>query len=215
MINAYPKRKQLKGLVFDLDGTLLDSFSAHFEAYRAMFARFGIQISEASFLATYSPNWLHTYQAMGLPAELWATADAYWLEAAEQQKPGLLPGVRETLATLRNSYKLGLVTSGSKERVLRDLARNQIEAYFGIVITGDDVQKPKPSPDGLQLALRQLGLKTREVVYIGDTDIDCKTAQAAQVDFIGIPSAFGRLRSDHTIFKIQTIPDLLESVGGF
>ena len=87
MISAYPRRKNLKGLLFDLDGTLLDSFSAHFEAYRAMFERFDIQISKDSFLATYSPNWLHTYQAMGLPAELWATADAYWREAAAQQQP--------------------------------------------------------------------------------------------------------------------------------
>ncbi len=214
MINEYQKRHELRGLLFDLDGTLLDSFSAHFEAYRAMFARFNMQISAESFLASYSPNWLHTYQAMGLPSELWATADSYWLEAAEQQKPGLLPGVRETLATLRHSYKLGLVTSGSKERVWRDLNRNQIEAFFDVVITGDDVQKPKPSPESLELALSKLGMKATEVIYIGDTDTDYNTARAARVDFIGIPSAFGSLSSDNTHFKIQAITDLLEVFAG-
>ena len=54
-------------LLFDLDGTLLDSFSIHFEVYEKMFAHFGIQINKEKFLNTYSPNWYQTYEAVGLP----------------------------------------------------------------------------------------------------------------------------------------------------
>jgi phosphoglycolate phosphatase len=94
--------------------------------------------------------------------------------------------------------------------VWRDLNRNEIGDFFEIIITGRDVQKPKPSPEGLELALSQLGMKASEVVYIGDTNVDFETAQAAKVDFIGIPSAFGNLNSDLPCLKIQALSDLFE-----
>jgi beta-phosphoglucomutase-like phosphatase (HAD superfamily) len=142
--------KNLKALVFDLDGTLLDSFSAHWEAYRIMFGRFGMQITKERFLAAYSPNWYETYRAMGLPKETWEIANTYWLEAAAQQTPALFSGVARVLTQLSAAFKRGLVTSGSMSRVVRDLERTGITTAFEVVITGDDVQQPKPAPHGLK-----------------------------------------------------------------
>ncbi len=201
-------RERLKALVFDLDGTLLDSFSAHLEAYRLMFARFGIEITKERFLASYSPNWYETYQAMGLPKEAWETANSYWLEAAAQQTPGLFSDVERILTQLSGSYKLGLVTSGSKSRVFRDLERTGIKTIFETVITGDDVQQPKPAPQGLELALARLEIQPHQAVYIGDAQADYEMAHAARVQFVGVRSAFASLKAIDSCIQIETIVEL-------
>ena len=65
----------IKAVLFDLDGTLLDSFHLHYSAYETMFRYFGIEMSREIFLSTYSPNWYRTYEAFGLDQEHWERAN--------------------------------------------------------------------------------------------------------------------------------------------
>ncbi len=204
--------ERLKALVFDLDGTLLDSFAAHYEAYERMFARFGITMSRKKFLATYSPNWYRTYEAFGLPKEEWEEADAYWMEEAAKQTPELLPGARDTLGKLHGAYRLGLVTSGSKGRVVKDIERTGIHHLFQSIVTGDDVREPKPAPEGLLRAMSELGVRPDEVVYVGDAQADYEMAQSARVAFIGTKSSFAnpeQQRSPHPLIAIGELPALM------
>jgi pyrophosphatase PpaX len=202
--------KELRSILFDFDGTLLDSFPTHFQAYQATFARFEISLTEDEFRRTYSPNWYQTYQALGLPREVWDLADSYWLEEAAKQEPGLLPGVKAMLPQLQHRYVLGLVTSGSRNRVLRDLSRTDLAGFFQAVVTGDDVQEPKPAPVGLNVALAKLGLQPNEAVYIGDTPADYEMARAAGVDFIGVASQFSLSRPDDEYVQLNSIGELGE-----
>jgi HAD superfamily hydrolase (TIGR01549 family) len=199
-----------KGLLFDFDGTLLDSFSVHYEVYEIMFARFGIQITKERFLSTYSPDWYTTYQAMGLPKEDWDAANAYWVAEAEKRAPELFPGIQEMLSQLRESYILGLVTSGTRSRVIKDLERTGIQHYFETVVTGNDVKEPKPSPEALEFAVRNLGLRSYEVVYIGDAYADYEMARAAKINFLGVTSAFASLKPDCSDYQVCAITDLPE-----
>lgn len=202
------KNTEYKSVLFDLDGTLLDSFSVHYEVYEIMFARFGIEITKESFLSSYSPNWYETYRAMGLPKEVWDSANSYWVEEAEKRKPELLPGVYETLARLHKHYILGLVTSGTKSRVIKDMERTCIEAFFTTIVTGNDIRKPKPAPESLELALRNLGMESNEVVYIGDASDDYEMAKAAGIRFLGVSSSFANLNSNHPGYEVHSITDL-------
>jgi len=198
----------LKALLFDLDGTLLDSFSVHYEAYEAMFARFGIRITRETFLASYSPNWYLTYESMGLPKDSWGDANSHWLEEAAKRQADLFPGVREMLQRLSGSHSVGLVTSGSRARVMADLERTGIMSYFHVLVTGDDVTRPKPSPEGLELALRRLRLQPAEAVYVGDAYADYEMARSAGVDFIGVLSAFEDSRPQ-PYRQISSVVDVL------
>jgi pyrophosphatase PpaX len=206
---SVPDLDKVRGVVFDLDGTLLDSYTAHFEAYLAMFTRFGIAVTAESFGAMYSPNWYQVYEAVGLPRELWKQADTCWLEEAARHAPLVFPGVKETLEQLQAHYRLGIVTAGSKSRVTRDLEKNGIGAFFETVITGDDVQRPKPAPQGLEFALRALGLGVAEALYVGDTMSDYETARAAGVRFVGVSSQFSAFRPELECAVLASIPDLL------
>jgi phosphoglycolate phosphatase/pyrophosphatase PpaX len=203
----------IKAILFDLDGTLLDSFPVHYEVYKIMFARLGIKINKEKFLSTYSPDWYKTYEAMELPKEKWGLANSYWLEEAEKHSPELFPDVSKILFTLSEHFTLGLVTSGSRNRVTNDLERTGINHLFNTIVTGDDVQNPKPSPEGLNMALSNLKVKAKETMYIGDTTIDYEMAKASRVFFIGVNSEFKSLSPDHPDYSIHSITDLPGLLG--
>ena len=205
----------MKAVLFDLDGTLLDSFALHYLAYEAMFRHFGIEMSRELFVSTYSPNWYRTYEAFGLDEEHWETANTLWLEAASVHKPELFPGVAEMLVELGGSYKLGIVTSGSKSRVVSDLDRLNIARHFSTVITAEDITRPKPAPEGIETALRDLLLAPHQAVYVGDAHADFEMSRAAGVRFIGVASEFVNLLDDHPeydLHPITSLPNVIESL---
>lgn len=192
----------IKGVLFDFDGTILNSFSSQFKAYQATFRRFKIQITKSEFLRNYSPNWLKTYEAFGLPEHLWKDADRYWLKEVKRFPSRFFPQVKTVLLNLRKSYRVGLVTSGSKQRVLNDLRDNKASSLFDVIVTGDDVQRRKPHPEGLLKALESLNIESNQAIYVGDAIEDMQMARAAHVRFIGIQSHF-----------TPDLPSALPSVG--
>ena len=197
-----------KALVFDLDGTLLDSFSIHFESYRTTCAHFGIAITREAFLAAYSADWNQTYGALGILPDHWEAASRLWRSEAAKHHAQLFPGVKETLLELRRTHKLALVTSGSKARVNRDLENTGIAHVFHAVITGDEVQKHKPSPEGLLRVLDNLELLPREAIYIGDWPTDHEMARTAGVAFVGIRSEFNAVHPNQSLFILRSVTEL-------
>ncbi len=187
----------VRAILFDLDGTLLDSFASHLHAYRAAFSKVGLRLTEDEFHRHYHPDWNVFYQAAGVPPEDWGILSTYWRdEIAATPPPPPFPGVTETLAALRRRANLAVVTSGSRHRVDADLKRAGLAGHFEVIITGGDVSKPKPEPEGILLALRALAVTPEEAVYVGDTPVDEAMAAHAGVRFVGVKSAFttGRFR---------------------
>ncbi|MFO7679898.1 MAG: HAD family hydrolase [Chloroflexota bacterium] len=202
----------LQTLLFDLDGTLLDSFAAHYGAYEIMLPQFGVEVSKERFFEVYSPDWLETYRLLGLPEALWEEADEVWLEAVRTIECKPFPEAEAVLAQLAKRFKLGLITSGSKDRVHRDLAQTNLSDFFEVIITGGDVDRPKPDPQGIHLALAALGMEGEtavSAVYIGDTLVDYETARAAGLPFIGIVGHFQAFPPDANFPRLNGISELL------
>ena len=91
----------LRAILFDLDGTLLDSFQSHLEVYQATLARFGVRLTAAEFRRHYSPNWNEFYGRVGLAPEHWDAASVHWLQEATAHRPRPFSGVADTLRALR------------------------------------------------------------------------------------------------------------------
>jgi HAD superfamily hydrolase (TIGR01549 family) len=200
----------VRAVLFDWDGTLVDSAAASLRSYVSLFGGYGITYGPDEFERTYSPNWHRTYAALGLPPEKWDEADARWLELYADEANGLLPGAWDTLVRLRQAgLAQGLVTSGSRPRVERDLARLEVAGFFRVVVCGGDTRERKPHPEPLLVALERLEVLAAEAAYVGDSPEDIEMAKAAGVYAIGIPGGFPNRAS-----LVASAPDLLaEDLG--
>jgi HAD superfamily hydrolase (TIGR01509 family) len=181
----------LRAVLFDWDGTLVDSAAKSYRCYVRAFAAYGIDYDRATFERTYSPDWYRTYADIGLPREAWAEADARWLECYETEPSELLPGAREALARLaERGYVQGLVSSGDPLRVRREIVALGVASFFATVVCGGETRERKPHPEPLLVALDRLGIAPRQAAYVGDSPEDVMMARAAGAFAIGIPGGF-------------------------
>src|SRR5260370_29664391 len=95
-------------VLFDWDGTLLNSFEADANAYICMFGALGMSWSIAELKRHYSPNWHRVYRAAHLPRAKWGDADRLWRLFYRKQPPKLQPGALRVLRTLDRRFKLAL-----------------------------------------------------------------------------------------------------------
>ncbi|HYL83608.1 MAG TPA: HAD family hydrolase [Candidatus Angelobacter sp.] len=205
------EKRQLQGVLFDWDGTLIDSYHADTSSYLAMFKEMGIAWGLQELEKHYSPNWYQVYRAAKLPRRLWNDADRAWRAHYAKHQPKLIPGARSVLARIRVKHQLGLVTSGDRDRVLQQLREFGLTRVFAArVCSGDTLQK-KPHPEPLRAALRQMGLAPESCVYVGDAPQDVEMARRAGVLAIGVLGPFPtekRLRAARPQFLIESIKEL-------
>jgi pyrophosphatase PpaX len=179
----------LKAVLFDWDGTLLDSAEAGLRSYERLFSFYEIAFDRGRFAETYSPNWHVTYEKVGLPREKWSEADSAWLEIYASEECELVAGARDALALLETAgVRTGLVTSGTGSRVRRELARLGLD--FPAVVCGEDVARRKPHPDALLAGLAKLEVAPEDAAYVGDAPEDVEMARAAGVFSVGVPGGF-------------------------
>ena len=201
----------IQGVLFDWDGTLLNSYRADSSAYLAMFRAMGIPWGLDELAQHYSPNWYHVYRAAGLPRARWDEADRLWRLQYARHRPRLLGGVRQMLNRLRGHHQLGLVTSGDRDRVLLQLRTFGLTRLFaGRVCSGDTLRR-KPHPAPLRLALRQMCLEPSACVYVGDSPEDLEMARRAKVRAIAVLGPFPterRLRAAKPDLLLDSIRDL-------
>ena len=201
-------------ILFDWDGTLIDSAKAAFFAFRSSLSQLGIPVEFEVYERIYSPNWYRMYQSLQLPREKWEQADDLWIRHYEQDTPGLVPGGEHVLHTLtQRGYCLGIVTSGSHARVRRELKTLGLGEIFRIVICSEDVANKKPDPEGLKEALRRLNKGPEACCYVGDSPDDVEMGKRAHMCTIGILGAYPgskTLPSSHPDFYFESIIQLLE-----
>jgi pyrophosphatase PpaX len=204
-------KNEIKGVLFDWDGTLLDSFHADSSAYIAMFREMGVTWGLEELAHHYSPNWYDVYRAAGLPEQHWSAADAAWRKHYSGFRPKLISGARKVLTAVGRRYKLGLVTSGDRDRVLRQLREFRLTKSFHARVCSGDTEHKKPHPGPLNFALQCIGLEAAHCVYVGDSPEDVQMAKSAHVRVIGVLGPFPtekRLRASKPDLLLKSIADL-------
>lgn len=200
-----------RAVLFDWDGTLLNSYAADVRAYLSMFRALEIKWTEREVNLHYSPNWYRVYRAALIPRSKWIEANRLWTQAYKLERPQLLPGARRVLRTLAAEFELGIVTSGNRARVRRQLREFGLADYFSACVCNEDAAKKKPNPAPLQLALKRLGLAPEQCVYVGDTAEDIEMARRAGVRVIGVLGPFptaARLRAAKPEILLDSIREL-------
>jgi HAD superfamily hydrolase (TIGR01509 family) len=213
------KRFSTRVVLLDWDGTLLNSYAADVRAYRHMFRAMGIRWSLREWRLNYTPNWYAMYEAAGIVRARWPEANRVWRMAIERQRPPLLQGAKSVLRLLDRDFVLGIVTSGSRDRVKRQIARHRLAEHFSTCVYSEDSVKKKPHPAPLQIALKRLRAAPEECVYVGDAPEDIEMARRAGLRAIGIPGPFptaDRLRAakpELLLRSIRELPDYLRAIA--
>jgi phosphoglycolate phosphatase len=184
------RRFSARAVLFDWDGTLVNSYAADSRAYLAMFQALGIDWGLDDLARHYSPDWYRVYRAARLPRGKWDEADRLWTRAYQRENPRLMPGAKEVIRSLEREFVLGIVTSGNRPRVREQLREFGLADYFSACVCCEDAPKRKPHPAPLRLALAHIGIAPGESVYVGDTAEDVEMSRRAGVRPIGVLGPF-------------------------
>lgn len=193
---VYRQFGQVRGLLFDLDGTLADTMAVHCKAYRNVLSRRGGQLDEEDFYALVGPPAAVTIplfiRASGLP-----DPDADTVKAVHAEKKAefefliahdpleALPAARllKTEAGLRG---IAVVTSANRqgaESVLRSLGLFDL---IDVIVTAEDVSRGKPDPEPYAKALDLLGLDKQQALAFEDHDMGIDSARSAGLCVIDV-----------------------------
>jgi HAD superfamily hydrolase (TIGR01549 family) len=190
----------MAAVVFDWDGTLVDTLPAIFRANVATLERYGIPFDEAAYRSAFAPDWRLMYRRLGVPEADLEAAGRHWTDryaASEGLRP--FPGAALALERLAAAgYRLGIVTAGHRHLVEAQLARFGMAGRIGAMVCGDDPGVPaKPDPTPLRLVLDALGALDAErrpvpgSAYVGDVPDDMHLARAAGVSGVGVVNLLG------------------------
>ena len=209
------KRKNINTIIFDFDGTLADTLPLCYYSLQTVFKTFDFkcfsdnQIKE--MFGPTEPNIINKYLVHNNKHE---AIELYFTTYLEKHDESVIPNpeITSMLNILKeNGYKLGIVTGKSSKSLEISLKFLEIEKLFDCKITGDDVTKPKPDPEGINKLLTILNINNGEAIFLGDSDADVLAGQKANVYTIGV----------QWLPNIQTsqfsIPpdDILKDINGF
>jgi 2-phosphoglycolate phosphatase len=206
---------RVRAVLFDIDGTLLDTRDAWVAAFDAGLAA----IRKKSILGSEAAQWIGTpieviyAERCGLAGDELAKAVREFQKVeAESVREGMraYPGIREAIAAL-GAWKLAAVTNKRHDTAVEALRVTGLLPYFALVLGGDSVPRKKPAPDPVLRAAESLGVEPTECVVVGDTENDVRAAKAAGARSIGVTWGYGsrdRLEAAGVVYLIET-PDAL------
>ena len=204
-----PKRKtELKAILFDFDGVIIDSFEAWFHTFNELRKKYKLkEFDEGEFRKN---AWGTSYQ--GDAEKFFKNIDTEEvLESYKKirndynHKTKLLPDAKKVLEAIKNSkIKIGLVTNSFKEPALETLKFHKLKKHFDAVVTAEDVERPKPYPDSILKACEKLGVQPDEAIYVGDAKNDYKAGKSAGCFVVGLNT-----KGDLIIGKLKDLLQLL------
>jgi HAD superfamily hydrolase (TIGR01549 family) len=182
----------MDAIVFDWDGTLVDTLPAILDANAEVLREHGVAFDLTRYRETYAPDWRVMYLRLGIPEAAIERAGARWLELySAVATVGPFAGVVDALARLAAAgYRMGLVTAGHRALVELQLDRFELGGLLPVRVCGDDDIAAKPHPAPLLRALAELGIDepAGHATYVGDAPDDMRMARAVGARGVGISS---------------------------
>lgn len=186
------KEKSTKGVIFDLDGTLIDSYQAIYLSFQHTYINMGLQplpFDEVKRAVGYGLS-ITFRELLGeerVPEALRLFRQKY--EEVYRQNTYLLPGAPKVLEALQERRIKLAIASNKLGRFSREIFQHfGMDQLFAIILGDEDVLQNKPHPEMLFYAIEKMGLRNEEVVFLGDSLIDIQTGKNAGVRVFAIPT---------------------------
>ena len=207
-------------ILFDLDGTLLDSAPDLAAAANAMLAELGLPARDPAVIATYIGKGIPKLVERTLTGSLDAVADPvlfaralpiyerYYAEESGRRSV-TFPRVIEGLCALRDAgLPLACITNKAERFTLDLLRRTGLDGFFPVVVCGDTVARKKPDPEPVLTACARLNVRPADALMIGDSANDCQAARAAGCPVWCVPYGYNEGRPVETLDCDAIVPDL-------
>ncbi len=203
-------------VIFDLDGTLIDSHSAHLNAFRESMKENGLEI-DSNLMKRVRKEFGKPVREIIKSA---ITNDDKLVDSILKSRKRILfnkevykiktyPRVKQMLRRLKKNNIVALATSSSKEFVDLVLDNLGLRKYFDYIVTASDVKRCKPDPEIINKIVKRFNVKKKDTVFIGDTIFDYRTAKNAGVRFIGVINGDNKSKLLRVKNKIDRIGDLV------
>lgn len=178
----------VKAVLFDLDGTLVDSLPLLKEVYFRVFAEMGLPWGNGDVMRWIGRTIVDIARHFaGERAEEFINRYHHYYYQEHDRRVRLFPGTAEMLQDLKEKgWRLGIVTSKGKTSAWHTIKHVGLERYMEVVITAHDVERHKPLPDPIIKALEALAVRPAEAVYVGDSPYDLQAGKAAGVRTLGV-----------------------------
>ncbi len=215
-------RRTVRVVLFDLDGTLIDSIPLIVASLRhALSTVLGLALTDEQLMRNIGTPLVkqlrgfsreHSDELLRVYREHNAIHHDAWVKS--------YPNTGETLAALKaKGYPIGVVTSKAGEAARRGLAVTGLDQYVDILVSCDDTDSHKPEPEPLYLAAERFGVKASECVYVGDSEFDMEAANAAGA--VSVAALWGPFPEatvlgpgvDHALETIVALPPLLDALN--
>jgi phosphoglycolate phosphatase len=209
----------IKLIIFDLDGTLINSIEDITNALNYALEPFGINDltpEEVTSLVGEGPSKLVqdvlTECNLVADKDILVTRFLGYYESHPTDKTVLYPGTREMLETLKD-MKMAIVTNKTEELSREILKMFGLDEYFNMVVAVDTIAERKPSPGPVLHVLSALNVAPEDTIIVGDSAIDIKTGKASFVRTVAVTHGYGRDGfQDEADFIIGSMSELINIV---
>ncbi|AVQ99843.1 pyrophosphatase PpaX [Oceanobacillus iheyensis] len=205
----------IRTILFDLDGTLIDTNELIIASFMHTFSHYGMTYTREEVVQFNGPPLLDTFQkiAPDLAEEMVKTYRAHNLTVHDSYVTAF-PHVTETIAALKEQgLKLGIVSTKMRKGVNMGLTLTGLATYMDTIITLDDVTQAKPHPEPVLKAVQALGADLETTLMVGDNYHDIESGKNAGVKTAGVAwsdkgSSF--LEGYNPTYMLKDMRDLLQ-----
>ncbi len=185
----------INAVLFDLDGTLIDSEYFYFSNWAPILENdYGLKIDFDEWISNFAGHTLsHNVEMLNTDYKLSVDEEDMWFATrsryakANMKNIRLMPFAKEILESVKDSGKtIGLVTSSYQTTVDTVLGEHKLLKYFEFFVTREQVENPKPNPEPYLLAVNKLLIPKQEIVVVEDTSTGCTAAKEAGLYCIAV-----------------------------
>jgi phosphoglycolate phosphatase len=213
------KENEIQGAIFDLDGTLIDSYQAIYLGFHHAYSEMGLPpMSYEQVKRVVGLGLNHTFRELlgeeRVPRALFLFRRKY--EEVFRENTRLLPDAREVLEALHGRGIRLAVATNKLGRFSREILEQfGMEKLFKVIVGDGDVTQNKPNPEMLRLAMEKMGVEKERTIFVGDSVIDIQTGKNAGVRVFAVPTGNTDrrdLENARPEVMLDRLPDLLAYV---
>lgn len=205
--------KLFDGFIFDIDGTLTSTNQLIFDSFNFIAKKYlNRTFTDEEIIGLFGPTEGEIIKKLFGKTHKEVGEDYYKFYSDNHSMADIYPGLKEILVNLKNkNYPIGIFTGKGKDSSMITLTKLGVDKYFNLIVTGDDVENPKPSPEGIQKFVNHFGLKPEKVLMIGDSVHYVISAKAAGVKIASVLwDSYGKeevktLQSDYYFHSVEEL----------